>query len=185
MHITLEKTKSQSTSKTSVCNVMSTSVSRYHEFDYWFDWCWEILPGQLGNKLLIQWWLASGFWALEKCDECTRKEGVTSTFTWLMFIMQKKQSPGRYFPPSFPHVSLAPKNPLSLPFEMPATQAKWCQSICLSFPLFKIYQAIWIFCWLELKYKFLHHWMSFYYWRTKTEKMVTEKGNIKSGTMGQ
>ena len=37
---------------------------------------------------------------------------------------KKKKAPGRHFPPSFPHVSLAPKNPLSLPFEMPATQAK-------------------------------------------------------------
>ena len=77
---------------------MTMSVSRYHEFDYWFDWCWEILPGQLGNKLLIQWWLASGFWALEKCDECTRKEGVVSTFTWLMFIMQKKMVSWQVFP---------------------------------------------------------------------------------------
>ena len=39
-------------------------------------------------------------------------------------IIIKKWSPGRHFPPSFPHVSLAPKNPLSLPFEMPTTQAK-------------------------------------------------------------
>ena len=29
-----------------------------------------------------------GFWAQEKCEECTRKEGVIRTFTWLMFIRQ-------------------------------------------------------------------------------------------------
>ena len=145
---------------------MTMSVSRYHEFDYWFDWCWEILPGQLGNKLLIQWWLASGFWALEKCDECTRKEGVTSTFTWLMFIMQKKQSPGRHFPPSFPHVSLAPKTHFLFPLKcLPQRLSHVSQSV-YRFTLFTIYQAIWVFCWLELKCKLLHHWMSFWYWRT-------------------
>ena len=37
---------------------MTMSVSRYHEFDYWFD-CWEMLPGQLGKKVLIQWCPAS------------------------------------------------------------------------------------------------------------------------------
>ena len=94
--------KSYSTSKTSVCccvDVMTVSVSGYHEFDYWFD-CWEILPGHLGNKLLIQWWLASvaGIWKESKRgfgrernakSHSEAKEGVISTFTWWMFVMQK------------------------------------------------------------------------------------------------
>ena len=52
-----------------------------------------------------------GFWAQEKREECMRKEGVISTFTRLMFIMQKTISRlyGRHFPPSFPHIFLAPR----------------------------------------------------------------------------
>ena len=133
MHITLEKTKSQSTSKTSVCNVMTMSVSRYHEFDYWFD-CWEILPGQLGNKLLIQWWLASvaGIWkerergfGHERNAKSEAKEGVISTFTWWTFIMQKTIVSWQAFPSLLPSLFCCTKNPLFLPFEILATQAKW------------------------------------------------------------
>ena len=155
------------------------SVSKYHEFDHWFD-CWEILPGQLGNKLLIQWWLASvaGTWkerergcGRERNAKSEAKEGVISTFTWWMFIMQKPIVSWQAFPSLF-----------SFPFEMPATQAKWSHSIFLPFYTGYVYQEICIFWWLEVKYILLDHWMYFWYWRTKAEKMVTGKGNIKSGT---
>ena len=174
---------------------MTMSVSKYHEFDYWFD-CWEILPGQLGNKLLIQWWLASvaGIWkerergfGHERNAKSEAKEGVISIFTWWTFIMQKTIVSWQAFPSLLPSLFCCTKNPLFLPFEMPATQAKWSHY----FNLFtSLHWLIYIkqfayFGGLGVKYIFLAHWMYFWYWRTKAEKMVTGKGNIKSGTKGQ
>ena len=170
---------------------MTILVSRYHEFDNWF-YCWEILPGKLGNKLLIQWWLTSvaGIWkerergcGHERNAKSEAKEGVISTFTWWMFIMQKTIVSWQAFPsllsfllhqkPNFPSIWNACDTDLS----------DLIQSF-YSFTLVNIYQAICIFWWLEVKYILLDHWMYFWYWRTKAEKMVTGKGK-KSGTIGQ
>ena len=88
-----------------------------------------------------------GFWAQEKCEDCTRKEGVISTFTWLMFIMQKTISLlyGRHFPPSFSHISLAPRP--TFPFLLkclPHRLSDVIQSVS-PFTLFNIYQEIILF----------------------------------------
>ena len=78
-------------------------------------------------------------WMWEKCEECTRKEGGISTFTWWMFIMHKTIVSWQAFPSLLPSCFFCTKNPLSLPFEMPATQAKWCHSICLPVYTVNIY----------------------------------------------
>ena len=62
--------------------------------------------------------------------------------------------------PSFPFVTLVPKPPF--PFEMPATQAKWCKSTCLRCLTFKRFAYFTIFWGLEVKYILLDHGM--YLW---------------------
>ena len=118
---------------------MTMSVSRYHEFDYWFD-CWEILPGQLGNKLLIQWCLS-----LWQAFERKRKGVLDAREMWRVheeggrdfniYLVDFYDAKNNSLPAG---ISLTPsltfllhQKPLSLSIEMPATQAKWCHSICL------------------------------------------------------
>ena len=90
------------------------------------------------------------FWAWEKCEECMRKEGVISTLTWWMFIMQKKKFSWQVFPSLLPSRFSCTKNPLSLPFQMPARLSDVIQSV-YPFTLFNTYQAICIFWWLAVK----------------------------------
>ena len=147
---------------------MTMPVSRYHEFDYWFD-CWEILPGQLGNKLLIQWCLS--LWqaferkgkgvldAREMWRVCEGGGGI-STFTG-GFLWSKNNSllVGISLTPS--HTFLLHKNPFPFPLKcLPHGLSDVIQSV-YPFAVFNIHQAICIVWWLELKYKLLDRWTTF------------------------
>ena len=84
--------------------------------------------------ILVQEAKVKKFWAQEKCKECTRKEGVISTFISL--------------PPSIPsHFSCTKTHfPFSLKC-LPHRLSDVIQSV-YPFTLFNIYQAICIFWWL-------------------------------------
>ena len=150
---------------------MTMSVSRYHEFDYWFDWCWEILPGQLGNKLLIQWWLASvaGIWKERKgvvgAKEMRRmiSEGGSDFHIHLVDVHNTKNNSllAGISLPSL--ISLAPKT--QFPFHLKCLPHRLSDRIQSFYPftLLNIYQAICIFWWLKVKYILLDHWMYFWY----------------------
>ena len=172
---------------------MTMSVSRYHEFDYWF-YCWEILPGQVRNNLLLQCWLASvaGIWkererglGRERNKEEWSEGG--SDFNIHLVDVHNAKNNSLLAGISLPSlVSLAPKT--QFPFHLKCLRHRLSDLIqsFYSFTLVNIYQAICIFWWLEVKYiLLLDHWMYFWYWRTKPGKMVTGKGNINSGTIGQ
>ena len=125
-----------------------------------------------------------GFRAREKYEEWS--EGGSDFNIHLVDVHNAKNNSllaGISLPPL---VSLAPKT--QFPFHLKCLRHRLSDLIqsFYSFTLVNIYQAICIFWWLEVKYiLLLDHWMYFWHWRTKPEKMVTGKGNINSGTIGQ
>ena len=146
---------------------MDMSVLRYLIWLLIFD-CWEILPGQLGSKLLFSVMSMHPGQAFDRegkggfgCEKRTRKEGGILTFARWMFIMRKTIASWQAFP-SLPFLVLLLCQKPPFPFEMPATQAKWCQSNCLRCLTFKRFAYFTIFWGLEVKYILLDHGM--YLW---------------------
>ena len=106
-----------------------------------------------------------GFWAWEKCEDCTRKDqregfqhlpgGCLYAKTVVLWLLA-----GISLPPSLVFL-LHLKTPFPLKC-LPHGLSDISQSVYL-FTLFNIYQAISIFWWLELRYELLDHWMHFWY----------------------
>ena len=142
---------------------------------YRFD-CWEILPGQLGNKLLIQWCLApvAGIWKeRERGFGCERNAKIAQgrirgrDFNiYLMDVYAKTVVlwllAGISLPPSLVFL-LHLKTPFPLKC-LPHGLSDVSQSVYL-FTLFNIYQAICIFWWLELRYLILREPRLRKWWR--------------------
>ena len=118
-----------------------------------------------------------GLWAREECEEWS--EGGSDFNIHLVDVHTAKNNSllaGISLPPL---VSLAPKTHFPLHLKcLPHRLTDLTQSF-YPFTLVNIYQAICIFWWLEVKYVSLDHWMYFWYWKTKAEKMVTRKGKKK------
>ena len=143
---------------------------------YRFD-CWEILPGQRGNKLLIQWCLppVAGIWkerergfGRERNAKIAQGRIRGRDFNiYLMDVYNAKTVvlwllAGISLPPSLVFL-LHLKTPFPLKC-LPHGLSDVSQSVDL-FTLFNIYQAICIFWWLELRYLILREPRLRKWWR--------------------